>query len=41
MQRFEGTFSDDGNSIDARWETSRDGGVTWDLDFTITYTRDR
>lgn len=40
MQRFEGTFSDDSNSIDARWEASRDGGATWDLDFTLTYTRD-
>jgi hypothetical protein len=38
-QRFEGRFSDDGTSIDARWETSEDEGATWGLDFTMTYHR--
>ncbi len=38
-QRFEGTFSDDSNSIDGRWEQSYDGGTTWKLDFLLTFTR--
>lgn len=38
-QRFEGRFSPDGDRIDARWETSPDGGQTWRLDFELTYTR--
>jgi hypothetical protein len=38
-QRFEGTFSADGNIIDARWETSHDGGAHWELDFPLTFTR--
>ena len=38
-QRFEGTFSADKNRIDGRWEQSHDGGVTWELDFRLTYTR--
>jgi hypothetical protein len=38
-QRFQGTFSPDGNTIDGRWETSPDGGATWDLDFGLRYTR--
>jgi hypothetical protein len=38
-QRFEGTFSDDGNVIAARWETSTDEGAGWELDFELTYTR--
>jgi hypothetical protein len=37
-QRFTGTFSDDGNTIDARWEQSDDGS-NWELDFEMTYTR--
>ncbi|MEE6261550.1 hypothetical protein [Plantactinospora sonchi] len=37
-QRFTGTLSADGNTIDARWEMSKDG-VTWDLDFALSYTR--
>ena len=38
-QRFVGTFVADGSAIDGRWETSPDGGVTWELDFALTYTR--
>ena len=37
-QRFIGTFSDDRNTISARWEKSRDGS-NWELDFKLTYTR--
>jgi hypothetical protein len=40
-QRFVGTFSADGNTIEGRWETSRDGGAHWELDFPLTYTRVR
>lgn len=38
-QRFEGIFSDDGDRIDARWETSHDSGEHWEFDFGLTYTR--
>jgi hypothetical protein len=38
FQRFTGTFSDDGNTITARWEKSPNGS-SWDLDFELTYTR--
>jgi hypothetical protein len=38
-QRFLGTFSADGNTIDSRWESSRDGGATWELDFELTFRR--
>jgi hypothetical protein len=37
-QRFEGTFSDDGRTIEGRWEKTNDGGE-WELDFHMTYTR--
>ncbi|MEQ4716620.1 hypothetical protein [Nonomuraea sp. B19D2] len=37
-QRFHGTFSADGDTVNARWERSEDGR-TWDLDFEITYVR--
>jgi hypothetical protein len=37
-QRFEGTLSKDGNSIQAAWESSSDG-KTWKHDFTLTYKR--
>jgi hypothetical protein len=37
-QRFTGTLSADGHTVDARWEMSADG-VTWNLDFELTYTR--
>ena len=39
-QRFIGTVSADGDTVDARWETSEDG-VTWNLDFELTYVRER
>jgi hypothetical protein len=35
-QRFTGTLS--GDTVEARWEQSEDG-VTWALDFELTYTR--
>jgi hypothetical protein len=38
--RFTGTFSDAGNTIHGRWETSRDGS-SWEHDFDLTYTRAR
>ncbi len=37
-QRFTGTFSDDGNTIEVLGELSKDG-VDWQRDFTHTYTR--
>jgi hypothetical protein len=37
-QRFTGTVSADGTTIDARWEMSPDG-TTWTTDFEIVYTR--
>lgn len=39
-QRFEGRFSEDDQTITARWEQSSDG-VTWDHDFALTYTKVR
>jgi hypothetical protein len=39
-QRFTGTLSADGDMVDARWEMSKDG-ETWQLDFGLTYTRER
>ena len=38
-QRFLGTFTADGNTIDSRWESSQDGGATWELDFELTFRR--
>jgi hypothetical protein len=38
-QRFVGTFSPDGRTIDGRWEMSKDGGEHWELDFALTYRR--
>lgn len=38
-QRFTGTVSADGDTIDARWEMSRDG-ETWSTDFELTFTRE-
>lgn len=38
-QRFLGAFSADGNTIDSRWESSQDGGATWELDFELTFRR--
>jgi hypothetical protein len=37
-QRWLGTFSDDGDTIEGRWETSPGGGA-WELDFELTYRR--
>ena len=37
-QRFTGTFSEDGNTIAGRWDTSNDG-TSWTHDFDLTYTR--
>lgn len=37
-QRFVGTFSDDGKTIDGRWEACHDG-TTWEQDVAITYRR--
>ncbi len=37
-QRFHGTFSEDGNTITARWERSSDGS-NWQHDFALTYTK--
>ena len=37
-QRFIGTFSDDGKSIEGRWEISHVGS-TWEKDFDLTYTK--
>lgn len=39
-QRFHGTFSEDNNTITARWEKSSDGS-NWEHDFDLTYTRVR
>ena len=38
FQRFIGQFSDDGRTIDSRWERSEDA-ETWELDFEGTYER--
>jgi hypothetical protein len=37
-QRFEGRFSDDGDTLSGLWKLSRDD-VTWDDDLEITYRR--
>jgi hypothetical protein len=37
-QRWVGRFSDDGDTIEGRWETSPDG-EDWQLDFHLTYRR--
>ena len=37
-QRFDGRFSDDGNTVTASWEKSLDG-TKWEHDFNVTYTR--
>ena len=37
-QRWTSRFSDDGDTIEGRWETSPDG-VEWALDFRLTYRR--
>jgi hypothetical protein len=37
-QRFTGTFSDDGQRIEGRWEIAHDG-TTWETDFDLIYTK--
>lgn len=37
-QRYTGTVSDDGATIDGQWEHSQDG-EQWELEFTLTYRR--
>jgi hypothetical protein len=37
-QRFNGTFSDDGKTIAARWEKAEDGD-NWETDFDLTYRK--
>ena len=37
-QRFTGEFSDDGKTIEGRWEIAEDG-ESWRTDFDITYRR--
>jgi hypothetical protein len=37
-QRYTGTFSDDGTTIEGRWEIAHDGS-TWEHDFDLTYVR--
>jgi hypothetical protein len=39
-QRYVGTFSDDGDTIDGQWEAS-DDGTGWRKDFRLTYRRVR
>jgi hypothetical protein len=38
-QRFTGRFSNDGGTIDGRWETR--SGQAWETDFDLVYTRVR
>jgi hypothetical protein len=38
MQRFIGTFTADGQTIEGAWETSNDGSA-WERDFGLTYRR--
>ena len=37
-QRYVGTFSDDGRTIEGTWEISHDG-TTWEKDFDLTYRK--
>ena len=39
-QRFTGTISDDGDTIEGRWEKAPDGRA-WETDFDLTYRRAR
>jgi len=38
-QRFVGQISEDGASIDGRWEKSDDLGTSWQHDFNLTYSK--
>jgi hypothetical protein len=37
-QRFTGRISEDGNTIEARWEAAKDG-TNWETDFDLVFTR--
>jgi hypothetical protein len=37
-QRFTATISDDGNTIEGRWEAAKDG-TNWETDFDLVYRR--
>ncbi|GAA1841797.1 hypothetical protein GCM10009836_21490 [Pseudonocardia ailaonensis] len=39
-QRYVGAIGEDGRTITGRWETSQDGGATWELDFDLDYRKD-
>ncbi|MFI7708291.1 hypothetical protein [Nonomuraea sp. NPDC049480] len=39
-QRFTGTLSEDGDTMEARWEMS-ENGETWNVDFELSYARIR
>ena len=39
FQRYTGTFSLDGDTIDGRWASSHDEGATWEHDFDLVYRR--
>jgi hypothetical protein len=38
LQRYTGTFSDDGRTITGAWEICHDG-TSWEHDFNLTYTK--
>lgn len=38
-QRFSGTFSEDGSTMNGEWEMSEDEGSTWFHDIEMIYTR--
>lgn len=38
-QRFEGRFSDDGRTIEGRWEKTAEGRSEYELDFDLIYSR--
>jgi hypothetical protein len=38
-QRFTGMLNEDGDTVTASWEMSRDNGKTWKHDFDLTYRR--
>ena len=40
-QRYEGSFSADGDTIDGAWYISHDAGATWEKDFDLVYRRVR
>jgi len=38
-QRFSATISDDGETIEGRWEIQAPDGLTWETDFDLTYRK--